>query len=43
MPTTIIISGDADLLSLGNHQGIAILSAAMAVEQIGSEDAGSKT
>ena len=40
---TIIISGDADLLSLGNHQGIAILSAAMAVEQIGSEDAGSKT
>lgn len=34
---TFIVSGDSDLLSLGNHQGINILEAAMAVEQIGSE------
>jgi putative PIN family toxin of toxin-antitoxin system len=35
---TLIVSGDSDLLSMGSHQGIDILSAAMAVEQIGSED-----
>lgn len=36
----LIVSGDSDLLSIGSHQGIAILSAAMAVEQIGSEATG---
>ena len=40
---TLIVSGDSDLLRLGRHQGIDILSAAMAVEQIGAEGAGSKT
>lgn len=40
---TLIVSGDSDLLSMGSHQGVDILSAAMAVEQIGSEDARSKT
>ena len=39
----IIVSGDSDLLSMAYHQGIDILSAAMAVEQIGSYDARSKT
>ncbi len=37
---THIVSGDSDLLSLGSHQGIDIVSAAMAVEQIGSEATG---
>ena len=37
---TLIVSGDSDLLSMGSHQGIDILSAAMAVEQIGSSEAG---
>ena len=37
---TLIVSGDSDLLSLGSHQGIDILSAAMAVEQIGGEATG---
>ena len=36
-PSTLIVSGDSDLLSMASHQGIDILSAAMAVEQIGSE------
>jgi uncharacterized protein len=36
---TLIVSGDSDLLSMRCHQGIDILSAAMAVEQMGSEDA----
>ncbi len=41
---TLIVSGDSDLLNLGSHQGIYILSAAMAVEQVvGTEDARSKT
>ena len=40
---TLIVSGDSDVLGLGSHQGIDILSAAMAVEQIGSDDATSKT
>ena len=34
---TLIVSGDSDLLRLGSHQGIDILSAAVGVEQIGSE------
>ena len=38
---TLIVSGDSDLLSMGSHQGIDILSAAMAVEQIGTEAGGS--
>lgn len=29
-----IVSGDADLLSLGSYQGIPIITAAQAVEQI---------
>ena len=29
-----IVSGDADLLSMGNHQGIPILTAAQAAQQI---------
>jgi putative PIN family toxin of toxin-antitoxin system len=37
---TLIVSGDSDLLSIASHQGIAILSAAMAVEQIASEATG---
>jgi uncharacterized protein len=37
---TLIVSGDSDLLSMGSHQGIDILSAAMAVEQIGAEATG---
>jgi uncharacterized protein len=40
---SLIVSGDSDLLSLGSHQGIDILSAAMAVERIGSGEARSKT
>ncbi len=39
---TLIVSGDSDLLSVGSHQGIDILSAAMAIEQISGEDAGRK-
>ena len=39
---TLIVSGDSDLLSMGNHQGIDILSAAMAVEKIGDKDARSE-
>ena len=35
---TLIVSGDSDLLSMGSHQGIDILSAAMAVEQIGGTE-----
>ena len=38
---TLIVSGDSDLLSMGSHQGIDILSAAMAGEQIGTEAGGS--
>jgi putative PIN family toxin of toxin-antitoxin system len=38
----IIVSGDSDLLSLGSHQGIDILSAARALEQIGSAEPSSK-
>jgi predicted nucleic acid-binding protein len=34
---TFIVSGDSDLLSMGSHQGIDILSATMAIEQIGSD------
>ena len=34
---TFIVSGDADLLTLGSHQGIHVLSAASAIEQIGNE------
>ncbi len=33
---TLIVSGDPDLLSMGSHQGIAIVSAAMAVETVGA-------
>ncbi len=29
-----IVSGDADLLSMGSHQGIPIITAALAMEQI---------
>jgi putative PIN family toxin of toxin-antitoxin system len=32
----LIVSGDSDLISMGSHQGIAILSAAMAVQTIGT-------
>lgn len=32
----LIISGDTDLLSVGSHQGIEIISAAMAVERVGA-------
>ncbi|MEO8858364.1 MAG: putative toxin-antitoxin system toxin component, PIN family [Burkholderiaceae bacterium] len=32
---TLIVSGDSDLLSMGSHQGIRIVSAAMAVDTIG--------
>jgi putative PIN family toxin of toxin-antitoxin system len=32
---TLIVSGDSDLLSMGNHQGIEIISAAMAAETVG--------
>ena len=32
---TLIVSGDSDLLSMGSHQGIEIISAAMAVETVG--------
>lgn len=39
---TLIVSGDSDLQSMGSHQGIHILSAAMAIEQISGEDTGSK-
>ena len=31
----LIVSGDSDLLSMGSHQGIEIVSAAMAVESVG--------
>ncbi len=31
---TLIVSGDSDLLSMGSHQGIEIVSAAMAIETI---------
>jgi uncharacterized protein len=37
---TLIVSGDSDLLNLGYHQGIEILSAAMAIVQIGDELSG---
>jgi uncharacterized protein len=37
---TLIVSGDSDLLSTGSHQGINILSAAMAVAQLGGETVG---
>jgi len=37
---TLIVSGDSDLLSMGRHQGIDILSAATAVEQICNEATG---
>lgn len=40
---TLTVSGDSHLLTMGGHQGIDILSAAMAVEQIDSEGARSKT
>jgi putative PIN family toxin of toxin-antitoxin system len=33
---TLIVSGDSDLLSMGNHQGIEIISAAMAAETVGA-------
>ncbi len=33
---TLIVSSDSDLLSMGNHQGIEIVSAAMAVETVGA-------
>lgn len=36
---TLIVTGDSDLLSMGSHQGIDILSAAKSVEQIGAEGA----
>lgn len=39
---TLIVWGDSDLFSMGSHQGIDIVSAAMAMEQISGEDAGSK-
>ena len=32
----LIVSGDSDLLSMGSHQGIEIVSAAMAVESVGA-------
>lgn len=32
----LIVSGDSDLLSMGNHQGIEIISAAMAAETVGA-------
>ncbi len=32
----IIVSGDSDLLSMGSHQGINIVSAAVATETIGA-------
>ena len=32
----LIVSGDSDLLSMGIHQGIEIVSAAMAVESVGA-------
>jgi len=32
----IIVSGDSDLLSMGSHRGINILSAAVAVESAGA-------
>ena len=32
----LIVSGDSDLLSMGSHQGIKIVSAAMAVESVGA-------
>lgn len=35
----IIVSGDSDLLAMGSHQGIDIVSAAMAAEQMGGQDA----
>jgi uncharacterized protein len=38
----IIVSGDSDLLSLSSHQGIDILSAAIALELIGSAEPRSK-
>ncbi len=37
---TLIVSGDSDLLSMGSHQGINILSAAMAVAQLSGETIG---
>lgn len=33
---TLIVSGDSDLLSMGSHQGIEIVSAAMAAETVGA-------
>jgi len=33
---TLIVSGDSDLLSMGSHQGIEIVSAAVAVEIVGA-------
>ena len=32
----LIVSGDSDLPSMGSHQGIEIVSAAMAVESVGT-------
>jgi len=39
---TLIVSGGSHLLTMGGHQGIDILSPAMAVEQIGIDGARSK-
>lgn len=33
----LIVSGDSDLLSMGSHQGIEIVSAAMAIESVGAK------
>lgn len=33
---TLIVSGDSDQLSMGRHQGIEIISAAMAAEAVGA-------
>ena len=33
---TLIVPGDADLLSIGRHQGIEIISVAMAAEAVGA-------
>ena len=32
----LIVSGDSDLLGIGSHLGIGIVSAAMAVEIVGA-------
>lgn len=39
----IIVSGDSDLLTMGSYQGIDIVSAAMAIERIGGQEARGKT